>query len=577
MRRGAGMEKAVHSYEDIIKKLHDLELALNESSMVAITDKEGRIQFANKKFCSIAKCDEEDIIGKNHSIFNSNYHCKQFYQQMWQTIQSGKVWRGEIRNKAKDGTLYWADSTIVPFVDQAGIPYQFIIIRHDITKQKEIEEKMKHMAYFDSLTSLPNRHFLNQWVEDFSKKERTQPEKIAVLYFDLDRFKSINDTLGHAIGDQLLKETSMRLQTIVPKEGVVTRQGGDEFVLILEKMQTKEQIEQFAHHVIQTIGTPFYIGTHKITMSTSVGISYSTIEPLDTITNSFVETLLTQADIAMYHAKQAGGNRYFFNTYEQNTGFTRKYQISQAIKSAQENQEFFLVYQPIVQLQTMEIIGVETLLRWKNDVLGTVSPVEFIPLLEELDEIQSVGKWVLETACMQMKQWATQGLALEKIAVNVSPIQFNNDRFIQDVKEILEKVELDPHVLEIEVTESTIIDAEQSLKRIQELKDLGISIAIDDFGTGYSSLSYLKKMPIDSLKIDKSFIDDLDVQDEVIVKTIIDMARNLNFTVVAEGIEKKEQLLYLQHQQCHKGQGYHLGKPMTALDVEKQLKQKEPC
>ncbi|WP_226035137.1 putative bifunctional diguanylate cyclase/phosphodiesterase [Aquibacillus saliphilus] len=546
------------------KRLRDIELALNESSIVVITDNKGTIQFANDKFCKISKYSQKEIIGSKHNIINSGHHDLNFFKEMWRTISNGIVWRGEIKNKAKDGSYYWVHTTIVPYLAGKGEPYQYIAIRHDITKRKQYEEQIELMAYYDSLTSLPNRNLLNKWVMERPLKKE---DIISVLFLDLDRFKSINDNFGHDTGDLVLKEVARRLRNCLRKSDFISRQGGDEFIIILDDMYSKQDSISVATKISNQLALPYRINNNNVITSTSIGISMGTIRDDSCICSDFIETLIKHADNAMYHAKKQGGNTHCFNTPYQNHQLERYYQIEQEIKKALGQEQLSIVYQPLINLNSTEVIGVEALLRWNNPRLGKVSPLEFIPLLEEFGLIIPVSKWILKTVCNQLRIWRNNGVLLEKIAINISPIQFRDHMFAEDLKQILEEAQIEPSFLELEITEGTLLNITESTRTLKELKNLGVRISIDDFGTGYSSLSYLKQLPIDSLKIDKSFIDELDVDGKIIVNTIVNMGRNLNFTIIAEGIEKKEQLQYLKGLDCHEGQGYYWSKPLPSEDI----------
>jgi diguanylate cyclase (GGDEF)-like protein len=334
---------------------------------------------------------------------------------------------------------------------------------------------------------------------------------LAVLFLDLDRFKSINDRLGHDIGDLLLKEVSQQLKKCLRQSDFVSRQGGDEFIVVLNEITSKKDVVTIAEKMIKQLHLPFTINKEQIVISTSIGISMDAVSGNANDYKILIETLMKQADIAMYHAKQKGGNTYCFNTNNQNLEMERYYQIEQEISKASERAEFSIVYQPLVSLKNSKVVGMEALLRWSNPTLGNISPFEFIPILEQLSLIIPVGRWVLYTGCQQMKEWLDKGLDLDRIAVNVSPVQFRNEHFLEDLQQILTETKLAPHYLELEITEGTILSIEDSLKTLNELKTMGIRISIDDFGTSYSSLSYLKKLPINTLKIDKSFINELDI------------------------------------------------------------------
>ncbi|MFD2618423.1 MULTISPECIES: sensor domain-containing protein [Terrilactibacillus] len=551
------------------KKLRDLEIALNESSIVAITDNKGVIRFANKKFCEISKYSKEELEGSKHSIINSGYHDKSFFKDMWRTIGTGHVWKGEIKNKAKDGSYYWVDTTIVPFLKDNGKPYQYIAIRHDITSLKVYEKNIEVMAFYDPLTTLPNRNMLKKWVGNL---KNVKTKNMAVLFLDIDRFKSINDKYGHNIGDSLLEKFANRIKKCLREDDLIVRQGGDEFIIILDNVMVKENVIVVIEKLIDNISAPFLVFEKKqIGVSVSIGISLGRIDSEQTNIDGLVDTLIKQADIAMYHAKKQIGNSYCFNTPNQNNELERYYKIENELRNALRNNQFHIVYQPIINLTHNTISAAEALLRWESPILGHVPPSEFIPLLEEFDLITEIGNWVLQKVCCQMKSWLIQGIKLKRICVNVSPIQFKDTSFVKNLEKILDEARLDPAYLEIEITEGTILDMKESEKILRDLKSHKIGISIDDFGTGYSSLSYLKQLPIDTLKIDKSFIKELDLDGKVIVNTIISMGEHLNHRVIAEGIETKEQLDYLKQQNCHEGQGFYWSKPINADRFQKYI------
>jgi diguanylate cyclase (GGDEF)-like protein/PAS domain S-box-containing protein len=553
-------------FAQIEKKLKDVEFALNESAIVVITDPIGTIQFANDKFCEISKYRKEELVGQNQNIVNSGYHPRNFFKSMWKTIGTGNIWRGEIRNKAKDGSTYWVDTTIVPFLDDKGKPYQYISIRNDITKRKSYEEYIEKMAYYDTLTLLPNRNQLSKRIKEHSGNIGDQ---FTVLFLDVDQFKSINDNLGHDIGDVILKEVATRLKKCLREEDFISRQSGDEFVIILKQNTDYEMVTTIANSIIEEVRLPIEIENKYIAVTTSIGISSETLQYEKIDQNHFMKSLIKNADTAMYHAKKNGGNQYCLSTPEQSMEMDRNFHIEMELHQALSRNEFYIVYQPLVHLKINQMVGVESLLRWNNKELGNVSPAEFIPILEKTGEIIPIGKWILWTVCTQMKIWQQNGIFLQRISVNVSPIQFKEKHFVQDLKQILNETELDASYLEIEITEGTILEIDNVSKTLNDLQKLGVKVSIDDFGTGYSSLSYLKQLPIDTLKIDKTFIDDLDMDGEIIVNTIIHMGRNLRFRVIAEGIENNQQLHYLKQQNCDEGQGYYFSKPVLHGEIPK--------
>ncbi|MCQ6282688.1 EAL domain-containing protein [Bacillus sp. EB600] len=553
-------------YENEFELMHieldNIRTALDQSSIVEITDTSGKIQYVNDKFCEISKYSKEEIIGNTYRFISSGYHSKEFYKNLWETIRSGNTWEGQVRNRAKDGSYYWVNTMIIPFINHHGNAYQYLTIRNDITNQKNAEKKLEILATRDGLTNLSNRRiFINEM-----EKTIAAEQPMAVLFLDLDRFKYVNDTLGHAVGDQLLQEVSNRLQEVVSEQGLISRQGGDEFTILVNTTE-RPFLSDLCQQIIRNIKYPYSIEEKEIVITCSIGISIYPDNGND------VETLMKNADLAMYWSKDNGKNNFSFFQEFMKEKSSRIMQLELELRKAIENEEFFLCYQPKAELNNGEIIGCEALIRWEHPAMGIITPAEFIPLAEDTGLINQIGEWVLREACKQTKSWHEAGYAELKMAVNLSVHQLNQANIVELVETILLEHHLDPGFLELEITESISMLSEKSkIKNLFALKELGVSIAIDDFGTGYSSLKYLHELPVNTLKIDKSFIKDIGqlnrITPSLMTNAILSLARSLHLEVVAEGIETIEQMNYLKKYQCKIGQGYFISKPLPADKME---------
>ena len=423
---------------------------------------------------------------------------------------------------------------------------------------------MTHMAEHDFLTGLPNRSLLTDRLAQAIALAQRHGKKVALMYLDVDNFKHINDSLGHAIGDLLLQSVAQRLLTCVRLSDTVSRQGGDEFVVMLPEAEVALDAAHTAKKLIAAVAKPHLVADHQLHVTLSIGISLYPDDGKD------VETVLRNADIAMYQAKKSGRNNYKLFTPEMNVRAIARQSIEQALHRALKESEFVLHYQPKVNLETGTITGAEALIRWQRTVHRLVPPTQFVSIAEECGLIQSIGRWVLREACRQAQVWLQAGLDLGQIAVNVSPVEFHGKDFLVGIRKILEDTGLDPHRLELELTESGMMqDMDQTTAILHALKELGVQIAVDDFGTGYSSLSYLHRFPIDTLKIDQSFVQDRD--GEPIVSAVIAMGTSLKQRIVAEGIETKKQLAFLQSQHCAEGQGFYFGRPVAAEEFTTML------
>ena len=439
------------------------------------------------------------------------------------------------------------------------------VVGRDITERKRAEATIQNMAFYDTLTGLPNRNRFRHHLNDALNKQE-ENKMLAVLFLDLDRFKIINDTKGHNTGDIVLQRVADRLEMTVKQEGMVSRQGGDEFIILLEDID-KERAALVAQRILYEFSKPIEVNNQEFFVTPSIGIS---LYPFDGVDE---ETLIKNADTAMYQAKERGKNNFRFYSSNLNGNSIRKMELENGLRKALEKNQLALHYQPQVSLATGEIVGIEALVRWNHPDHGFIAPSEFIPLAEETGLIVPIGKWVLWEACKQRKAWENAGFKEFPIAVNVSVRQFEDDHFIEYISTILEEVGLQANHLELEITESIMQNLENSTIILNQLKELGVLLSMDDFGTGYSSLSYLKHLPIDKIKIDKSFVDDIIYHSNqgMMVKTIIDMGMNLNFIVIAEGIETEEQLSFLKNNACEIGQGYLFSRPVPADNLEQYL------
>jgi diguanylate cyclase (GGDEF)-like protein/PAS domain S-box-containing protein len=471
----------------------------------------------------------------------------------------------ELEIKRLDGLNIIVEVAAMPIIYKGRPATQ--IVGRDITERKKAEETIKTMAYHDSLTGLPNRNKFRLYLNDLISMQKEQP--MAIFFLDLDRFKFINDTKGHSIGDVLLKKVAECLQQAVGSDCMVSRYGGDEFI-ILDNNMDKQRASLLAKKILDRFSEAIDLDRNTYFITPSIGISLYPADGTD------VESLIQKADTAMYQAKENGKNNFQFFSCELANLTLRKIELENDLRKALEQNDLQLYYQPQIDLETGKLVGVEALLRWKHPGLGNISPTEFIPLAEDSGLIVPIGLWVLETACEQNKAWQDAGFEAIPIAVNISVRQFQDEQFVDKVLSILEHTGLNPAYLELEITESILQNKNESTKILNQLKEHGIRFSIDDFGTGYSSLSYLRYLPLDKIKIDKSFLDQIDVDSHqrTMAKTIIDMGNNLGFTVVAEGIEKQEQVTILKEYACQIGQGYYYSLPLMVEQMDNFLMEK---
>jgi len=559
-------KKLSGTIDDLKKAGEQLQLAAQvfESSRdaITITDSQGAIITVNEAFTAITGYPAAEVVGKNPRILQSGRHDAEYYRVMWASIHENGHWQGEIWNRRKNGEIYpeWLKITAVKKRSQGTANY--IAVFSDITDDIRAAERIQRLAYYDTLTDLPNRALLSDRLDLAIAHAKRTGCKCAVLSLDMDRFKNINDALGHSIGDQLLKSIATRLKECVRELDTVARMGG-EFIVVLNGMEETGNILTVAQKMLHSLSQPYEVEGHNIRATPSIGIS---VYPDDSTDQ---ESLITNADSAMYHTKENGRNDFQFFVPDMKTKVAEKLFIESDLRKALEHGQFVLHYQPQVDITTGHIIGAEALIRWNHPTAGLVSPAKFIPVAEESGLIIPLGEWILNEACRQNMAWQKVGLPPISIAVNMSAVQFRQQNLCQLISKVLSDTGLDPHYLELELTEGLVMsNTDSAIDTLNRFKEMGVHISIDDFGTGYSSLSYLKHFPIDYLKIDQSFIRDITTNpdDAAITTAIINMAQGLNLRTIAEGVETAEQLKFLRLHSCDVVQGYYFSKPVPATE-----------
>lgn len=521
---------------------------------IVVTDHNGIITQWNHGAESLFGYHKDEVVDQNvRMIFPDAFPTSDIQEFAGQTR--------ELIGYKKDGSQFPIELSTGYWETVRG-DYHSLIIR-DITDQRKSEEKISNLVYLDSLTGLPNRRLYNDRLESTIDQALDNKTTHTVLYLDLDQFKLVNDTYGHQIGDQLLIEVSQRIKSCISKADTLARLGGDEFILLLPN-SNYTKAEAVARNILNVLAHAFSLNDEEVFITPSIGASLFPADGTDS------ETLVKNADIAMYRVKEEGKNNFQFFTSEMNDLISRKSKIAMSIRKGLELGEFSVHYQPQIDIETENIIGVEALVRWNHAKLGPISPAEFIPIAEENGMILHIGEFVLRTACLQTKAWQNAGVEPFRVAVNISAKQFSQGNISEVITSALENAQLAPEFLELELTESLIQGATSAIAKMQELKAMGIHLSIDDFGTGYSSLSYLKLFPIDSLKIDQYFTRNInkDAKDAALVDTIIQMARNLGLNVIAEGVETLDQLVYLKNKRCNQAQGYYFQKPLSPEKIE---------
>lgn len=558
------------SQRDMLEKVFE-----SSYSGVMITDASRRIIEVNPAFTRITGYSSEEVIGKDPHLLASGRHDRVFYHELWDDIENNGHWEGEIWNRRKNGEVYPSWLNINRVSDSAGKLHYFVGMFSDISKRKEAEAQIHQLAFYDPLTALPNRRLLIERLQQAFSVGARSGYHGAVLFIDLDNFKTINDSKGHDTGDQLLAEVARRLNTCVRDGDTVARLGGDEFVVVLESLssapdEAASQADLVAEKIRELLSQPYQLGNYAYHTTPSIGVV------LFLGHRQSLDDVLKHADTAMYQAKTAGRNAIRFYDPVMQASIEARADLEEELRYALVRQQLCLHYQIQIDIRNRPL-GAEVLLRWQHPERGLIFPAQFVPLAEDTGLIVPIGLWVLQTACAQLKQWQNDALARDMtLAVNVSAKQFRSQDFVAQVQRTLLESGAKPSLLKLELTESIVLEnVEDTISKMRELKLLGVSFSMDDFGTGYSSLQYLKRLPLDQIKIDQSFVRDIasDPNDAAIVQTIIAMSEVLGLNVIAEGVETAEQRDFLDSRGCHAFQGFLFGRPVPLQDFETSLKE----
>ena len=547
---------------------------MNSPLAITVTDAQRNIVAVNPAFTAITGYAQNEVMGLNPKILGSGRHDREFYRQMWGCIEERDRWSGEIWNRRKDGTVFLEWINIIAIRDQSGQISHYASVFADITQRAIAEEKLHHLAHHDALTNLPNRALFRDRLHQALLQAQREQSKLAVVYLDVDHFKNINDTLGHSAGDELICAVAQTLQTTVRESDTVSRLGGDEFAILLPNVGSAQMAARLVVKLFNTVSRHYTVNGKELRVNVSMGISMYPDDGED------YETLIKRADNAMYQAKKRGRAEYQFFSYALERQAKRQMIIQQSFHKALDQGEFFIHYQPKYALDIERIIGTEALLRWNHAELGAISPAEFIPIAEETGFIIDLGNWLIAEVCKELTDWQAMAIDSVPIAINISPIHFHRGNLLGNLLNNLSQYRIPASLLQIELTESVVMSNQaQTLNQLQALKERGIAISIDDFGTGYSSLSYLRQLPIDELKIDRSFIMEIVDTDSLndsrltaIPSAIIELARKLKLKIVAEGVETETQRDFLQQNGCQVIQGFLFSKPLDNMAIQALLK-----
>lgn len=537
---------------------------------IIVTDSKGSIISANPAFVKNSGFSLGELLGNSISLIESGYHDARFFTDMWNQINQKGEWQGEIWNRDKSGTILPEWLNIIALEETQGIPSYFIGIYSDVARQRQVMDRIHRLAYYDILTRLPNRQLFNDRLDQALKYAGRNNRLLGLLFIDLDRFKNINDTLGHSTGDKVLSLAATRMQECVRQTDTLARLGGDEFTIILQDISEEFDAVLVAEKILHTFKSPMRLDNHELYLTPSIGIA------LFPDNGSTVDDLIKFADTAMYRAKELGGNNYQLFDSNMSEPFRWNLEVETALRRAIESDSIQLLYQPQFDLHTGAIVGLEGLARWNDPEMGVISPGTFIRVAENTGLIHQLGERVLKIATQQAIRWGSLGITGLRIAVNVSTLQLKQQEFFDKVKAITGRCLQSGNSIELEITETSLMENAEFMEEILgRFADIGLEVAVDDFGTGYSSLSYMKRLPIDLLKIDQSFVKDLpsNSNDTAICRAIIAMAHSLNLRVLAEGVETEEQMQFLRKENCDEMQGYLYSKPISADEITEMIRQ----
>jgi len=545
-----------------LKLFFDVFEQLNEG--IVITDINKKIIYTNKSFSQITGYPANEVLGRDHSILKYDLSGYDFYSNIWEIVKNKGHWQGEVSGRGKDGSRYTEWLSISPiFEEKSTHPHYYVGIMSDIAQRKTMGKRIEYLAQFDSLTGLPNKNLLIDRLKQSISLTKRYGHKLALLYIDIDKFKTINESLGHNVGDLVLQYASEKFKSVVRESDTVSRFSKDRFIVLLTKLNNLENIKLVIDKIIGSFHSPAEINNYSLSITVSIGVS---IYPDDSKT---LFSLMKNAEAALYSAKEKLKNTYSFYTEEINVLSKNDVELAGSIRDAIKENAFVIHYQPIVSFVSGEIIAAEALIRWQHKNLGLIPPLEFIPLAENMGLIKPIGEWVIKEVCKQINEWKKDGFPLVPISVNISPIHFQ-DKYLKDFIELhLMEKDLDSSVIELEVTETAILrDTTTSILIIKALKEMKIKLSIDDFGMGYTNLNYLKRLPINKLKIDRSFVSNMieDPEDAIIIRTIVKLAKDLGLSTIAEGVETEEQFKELQITGCDGYQGFYFSKPVEAKD-----------